>query len=325
MANKYGVPEIRCRTAMGLLRNLDSLHKRWRKGVWLFRGQNNESWDLIPSAMRYPVFRHVFDRAEEMFETMKNVKFGGLFSNIALDEDDENRRRMFVAVQRALETSVIGSFANLAERAGLSVPSDHYFPLGGDIGEIMRQQFSHLIPGAELPPPEPKSVVFALGQHHGIPTRLMDWTFQPPVAAFFAAHEEEPLSEVPAHMVIWAIESSRLVTDTNLGFVTHQQSRIGFLQAQDGAFIYDKAADEKYVEFGHWLPFEYELSHLRDFGAVFKITLPFSKKVELLKLLRQKRIAPPYLKPSFDNVANDVLLGLDYWNNTDPDSQRFYK
>ena len=71
MGNKYGIPEIRCRTAMGLLRNLDLLHDRWDKGVWLFRGQNDESWDLLPSAMRSATLKHVFARGEAMFENMK--------------------------------------------------------------------------------------------------------------------------------------------------------------------------------------------------------------------------------------------------------------
>ena len=42
----------------------------------------------------------------------------------------------------------------------------------------------------------------AIAQHHGVPTRLLDFTFNPLVAAYFAAAQPTP----SAYLAVWAVD-----------------------------------------------------------------------------------------------------------------------
>ena len=77
-----------------------------------------------------------------------------------------------------------------------------------------KQQAHQLIP--HTPPPDDKASWFALMQHHGAPTRLLDWTASPYVALYFAI-EDKPQEksdgdekadgeEDDGYSAVWAID-----------------------------------------------------------------------------------------------------------------------
>ena len=66
----------------------------------------------------------------------------------------------------------------------------------------------------------------AVAQHHGLPTRLMDWTVSPRVAAHFATFEEEHYDKDGA---IWAVDVVKAIDYLPSEFQTMLKEESAFL------------------------------------------------------------------------------------------------
>ena len=228
---------------------------------------------------------------------------------IASFPQDQLRENYITSKLHAVaEREVVVAFVSLADEVGLRVPQDNFsttwnrpFPVRDQARDKrLRNDATGLRIGDEYP-----SIAFALARHHGVPTRLLDFTYRPLVAAFFAADcecaEDEDLDR---RIVVWAIHAESLPEDMQV--VKHRRAEIGFLQAQDGLFLYDKRADDRYLGLGEWAPLDNALLTLAKHKHAFKFTLPFSERGELLRLLELKGIHRPMLMPSFDFVSQEI-------------------
>ncbi|HEY2029588.1 MAG TPA: FRG domain-containing protein [Myxococcales bacterium] len=165
---------IRCSNAEELLDALAPISKYFRSinsnnSLLLFRGCGDATWRLLPSTLRQARGR-----------TLKH--------------------------QVRLETDALIRFLSECDEHGLPIPND---------SEALRRQALELNAFFAQPPHSLDQAgitwptdawlgLMALAQHNGLPTRLLDWTSIPFVAAYFAALPNHTLPE-DSDLAVWAL------------------------------------------------------------------------------------------------------------------------
>lgn len=283
-------------------------------GAWAFRGQACAAWGLLPKAFR---------RWEESPESEEFYASA--------------RRRRLIARCRE-EASDFGLFFRTADPLGLLVP-------GGEMiyQSDFERQLDELLQQLAWPP-DGLIEALALAQHHGVPTRLVDFSRDPLVALFWAAyHAFHGRPGNDDELAVWAIDlwfvrhawRNRYYPITakeygaRLRVVQVPAARNPFLLAQQAFFLLDTEANEDYLEHGrHRAMVEVLVEHAsdertwanlerregleavqRDRPLVRKLILPASEAADLLDLLdRSECIHLAKLMPTYDNVTKTIDL-----------------
>lgn len=201
-------------------------------------------------------------------------------------------------------------FSLLAQEVGLSIEIPFW------LRHVHSQRFQGLADAvaASCTTRDDISFAFAAAQHHGVSTRLLDWTRRPLVAAFFAA--EPPIGgadDADDSLAVWALHNQILEVDTHIRKRAVPNYQLPFLHAQSGLFT-EMSDIRLYLEFGHW-PTISELvqdmhkpddSDLRSKVSLRCWTLDRSERKTLLKMLWLESVSRAHLMPTFSHVAEDI-------------------
>lgn len=286
---------------------------------YIFRGHSNSNYSLTPTLLRDESLSFESQKCIWRYSRVGTMDYGSNFDN------DFNLG--------FAEYQLIRDFYRSADARGLEVPTSERIRMG--LSQEFDMSSVSLWRNNEKWLPDDFLEVAALAQHYGLPTALLDWSYDPFVAAFFASSPEKSLE---GDLCVWGLNSvvvdcfQKEVVDVPkfpLKLITPHYSGNPNLAAQSGLFTHWERVLPGLNMRAHYQinnqslplidrrPLDQLIKGYFDgmpnggVGNVFiKLVLPRSEAYELAHLLKEFGYGHAKIFPGYEGVALEMKTRL---------------
>lgn len=309
------------------------------RGNFIFRGLENDIYELAPSALRKDnklndfvdedfklnlvlphekAVEYGFAKKEDEYNGVKYFtvnKYGRL-----IDGKSKNYAESWEEFQCVKELNALMKFLSYADKVGLKVPANQ------KVRQLLEHNFHNIFDSENgIWPEEDFYELMALAQHYGIPTRVLDWSYDYRVSLYFAIKnildDNYLRSEKPENGVLWAFNYKYFnhcyVLETKSYCTTHYRPEYNSnpnLNAQKGLFTFMikrvwEDASQPYDEFIEEFLNEYNQSGRKmpkTEKAFYKFIIPEDEKPNILKELYSEGYSEEYLFPGYAGVTQTI-------------------
>jgi hypothetical protein len=262
----------------------------------IFRGQSNAAWTLEPSILRgknHPIY------------SRRNKNRPG-------PED--------AYFQISSEIDALNTFASFCDSSGLKIPGDSLKFRREHLDS--RNSITKFMYGEPWPLVEYFEIM-ALAQHHGLPTRLLDWSRSAHVAAYFAASGSlfENCENEAERLAVWALDimysiSSVVIIRVPGGNNANVAAQGGLFTLLRQLFTMAQPFEGDHRLDGHMRILDSQFNGMRARGSqvLAKVTLPSNEAPKVIDLCKRHGITAATLQPDFYGAAKATREYLKCWS-----------
>ncbi len=288
------VYSVNCETSQELVDLLRQEQSHWDSTPypqrWIFRGQPKTDLGLVPTAFR--------GDSNAFLKSLHSISYkeigGDLYSKDNIKHAERNALRLFV--------ETVGRIT------GLTIPGDSFAFRSLFLNRRYKNPSTNEVYQFRPWLSEEHMDALGLARHHGLPTRLLDWTRNPLIAAYFAAsnllnHDKDYIAS--NKIAVWAINI--IERRGNLLDIIELPGGINRnLSAQQAVFTiisdYGPSAPEAIDQMENGKGYE-EIDNIKNHAIIVKITLPGNEILSLLDILDNYSINASTIYPSFDGAV----------------------